>query len=162
MKTMHEGEAQTTLSPDQQREVGLELQATLVELVDLALLGKQLHWSVVGPGFRPLHLHLDELVAAWRELGDTVAERAVALGCWPDGQAETVAATAELEPASPGAIADRELVRLLTDRLTEIVGRMRARMDRLGSVDLATQDVLIEVVRVLEQQLWMVRAQRAG
>jgi starvation-inducible DNA-binding protein len=61
-------------------EVGRELQATLVELVDLSLIGKQLHWSVVGPLFRPLHLQLDELVDSWRELADTVAERAVAIG----------------------------------------------------------------------------------
>jgi DNA-binding ferritin-like protein len=32
-------------------------------------------------------------------------------------------------------------------------------MDRLGELDLASQDVLIEVVRALEQQQWMLRAQ---
>lgn len=161
-ETIQEGEARASLSHYRQREIGLELQATLVELVDLALLGKQLHWSVVGPGFRPLHLQLDELVTAWRELADTVAERAVAVGYWPDGQAGTVAETSELEPVSPpGAQADREVVQLLTSRLVEVVDRARARMDRLGPLDLASQDVLIEVVRALEQQLWMVRAQSA-
>jgi starvation-inducible DNA-binding protein len=90
-----------------------------------------------------------------------VAERAVALGCWPDGQAGTVAETSELEPVPSGAVADREVVQLLTSRLGEVVGRARARMDRLAALDLASQDVLIEVVRALEQQLWMVRAQRA-
>jgi starvation-inducible DNA-binding protein len=160
-ETILEGEAHPTLSHHQQREIGLELQATLVELVDLALLGKQLHWSVVGPGFRPLHLQLDELVSAWGELADTVAERAVAVGYWPDGQTETVAETSEVEPVAPGALADREVVGVLTSRLVEVVGRARARMDSLGPLDLASQDVLIEVVRALEQQLWMVRAQRA-
>ena len=61
-------------------DVGNHLQDTLVELIDLSLLGKQLHWSVVGPNFRPLHEHLDELVDSWREMADTVAERAVAIG----------------------------------------------------------------------------------
>ena len=32
-------------------------------------------------------------------------------------------------------------------------------MDRLGELDGASQDVLVEVVRELEKQLWMVRAQ---
>jgi DNA-binding ferritin-like protein len=32
-------------------------------------------------------------------------------------------------------------------------------MDRPGELDLALQDVLIEAVRELEQQLWMIRAQ---
>ena len=44
-------------------------------MVDLSLQDKQLHWTVVGPPFRPLHFQIDELVEAWRELADTVAER---------------------------------------------------------------------------------------
>jgi DNA-binding ferritin-like protein len=32
-------------------------------------------------------------------------------------------------------------------------------MDRLGELDLASQDVLIEVLRALEEQLWMLRSQ---
>jgi starvation-inducible DNA-binding protein len=35
-------------------------------------------------------------------------------------------------------------------------------MDRLGEIDLVTQDVLIDVVRKLEEQQWMLRAQLAG
>src|SRR5258706_9179756 len=88
-------------------EVGRELQATLVELVDLSLVGKQLHWSVVGPFFRSLHLQLDELVDAWRELADTVAEPAVALGYMVDGQAGAVGAGADSAPLQRGGVADR-------------------------------------------------------
>jgi hypothetical protein len=32
-------------------------------------------------------------------------------------------------------------------------------MDRLGEIDAASQDVIIEVVRAIEQQLWMIRVQ---
>ena len=69
-------------------DVGNHLQDTLVELIDLSLLGKQLHWSVVGPHFKPVHEQLDELIDSWREMADTVAERAVAIGYMPDGQAQ--------------------------------------------------------------------------
>ena len=140
-------------------EIGRQLQATLLELIDLALVGKQLHWSVVGPNFRPLHLQLDEFVAAWRDLADTVAERAVALGSWPDGQATAVAAGGELAPVTPGALADHAVIRVLARRLAVVGERVRARMDRLGGLDAVSQDVLIAVVRALEQQLWMIRAQ---
>jgi starvation-inducible DNA-binding protein len=140
-------------------EVGRELQATLVDLIDLSLIGKQLHWSVVHPLFRPLHEQLDELVDSWRELADTVAERAVAIGVWPDGQATTIASTSEIARVERGAIEDREVVRELAHRLAEVAERARVRMDRLGELDLASQDVLIDVVRELEKQLWMVRAQ---
>ena len=147
------------LGAHERREIGLELQATLVELVDLSLVGKQLHWSVVGPMFRTLHQQLDELVDSWRDLGDTVAERAVAIAFWPDGQAEAIAAGSELAGVEAGAIEDDAVVRELAKRLAETSERARGRMDRLAALDAASQDVLIEVVRALEQQLWMVRAQ---
>jgi hypothetical protein len=35
-------------------------------------------------------------------------------------------------------------------------------MDRLGDIDVASQDVVIEVVRKLEEQQWMLRAQLVG
>jgi starvation-inducible DNA-binding protein len=139
--------------------VGQELQATLVELLDLSLVGKQLHWTVVGPLFRPLHLQLDELVASWRELADTVAERAVAIGFSPDGQSATVAADSGVGAVERGELDGRVVARELTRRIAEIAERTRNRVERLGELDAVSQDVLIEVVRALEEQLWMVRVQ---
>ena len=148
------------LEVNHEREgVGQELQATLHELVDLSLIGKQLHWAVVGPLFRPLHLQLDELVDSWRELADTVAERAVALGFVPDGQAKAVAAGSQLAAVAPTALEDHLVVRELTHRIAEVSEQVRDRMNRLGDADLVSQDVLIEVVRQLEEQQWMLRAQ---
>ena len=147
------------LGEHQRDEVGNQLQALLVELVDLALFGKQLHWSVTGPLFRPLHEQLDELVDSWRELSDVVAERAVALGYFPDGQSATVAAQSNLDRLERGALEDHVVVRELTGRLADIAERARERMDRLGEIDAASQDVVIEVLRELEKQLWMIRAQ---
>lgn len=157
--TTHSTHLPPLAEPHARAEVGQQLQAMLVELIDLSLLGKQLHWTVVGPLFRPLHLHLDEMIDAWRELADTVAERAVAIGFAPDGQAATIAARSPLRGVERGEIEDRVVVRELTGRLAEGAERARERMDRLGELDLASQDVVIEVVRVLEEQLWMIRAQ---
>jgi starvation-inducible DNA-binding protein len=138
-------------------EVGRALQSTLVELIDLALIGKQLHWNIYGLSFKPLHEHLDELVDSWRDLSDTVAERAVALGFAPDGLASTVGAGSHLDLVHRGALdtdtALRELVRCLAD----VTERIRGRMERLGKLDSVSQDVLIAVVRELEKQLWMLR-----
>jgi starvation-inducible DNA-binding protein len=145
--------------PHEREGVGRELQAALVELVDLSLIGKQLHWAVSGPLFTSLHLQLDELVDSWRELADTVAERAVALGYVPDGQAQSVAATTQLKPVAQGAIEDHIVVREVTHRIADVSERVRDQMNRVGEADLASQDVLIEVVRVLEKQQWMLRVQ---
>jgi starvation-inducible DNA-binding protein len=143
-------------------EVGHALQAMLIELIDLSLIGKQLHWNVVGPHFRPLHLYLDELVDSWHELSDTVAERAVAIGYSPDGQVAAVAASAGVPPVRGGPVSDLEVVRLLVRRVEEVAARARDRMDRLGELDGASQDVLTDAVRELEEQLWMLRAQLGG
>lgn len=145
--------------PHEREGVAQELQSTLHELVDLSLIGKQLHWAVVGPLFRPLHLQLDELVESWHELSDSVAERAVALGFVPDGQARAVVVGSGLAPLPRGSIEDHVVVRELTHRIAEVSERVRDQMNRLGEADLATQDVLIEVVRELEKQQWMLRAQ---
>jgi starvation-inducible DNA-binding protein len=143
-------------------EVGHELQATLVELIDLSLLGKQLHWNIFGRPFKPLHEHLDELVDSWRDLSDTVAERAVALGVAPDGQAAAIAAGSGIEPVDAGSLDTDTATRQLVERLADVDERIRSRMDRLGEIDLASQDVLIEVVRELEKQLWMLRSSLPG
>jgi starvation-inducible DNA-binding protein len=147
------------LGEHQLKDVGNTLQAMLVELIDLALLGKQLHWNVTGPLFRPLHEQLDELVESWRELSDVVAERAVALWYAPDGQAPAVAAVTELKPIARGALEDHVVIRELSERMNDVADRARERMDRLGEIDAASQDVIIEVVRALEKQLWMIRVQ---
>src|SRR5919201_1930004 len=106
-----------------------------------------------------LQATLDELIESWHELSDTVAERAVALGFVPDGQASAVAAASPLAPVARGALDDHLVVRELTHRVAEVSEQVRNRMDRLGDADLASQDVLIEVVRELEKQQWMLRAQ---
>ena len=148
-----------SIEPHLRQEAGRELQATLVDLLDLALTGKQLHWSVVGPDFRSLHLQLDELVDSWHTLADAVAERAVAIGAFPDGQAGTIAARTLSRPLEVGAIEDHAVVRELAHRIAEVSEIARTRMDRLGDLDAASQDVLVDVVRALEEQQWMVRAQ---
>jgi len=140
-------------------ETGELLQQTLAELIALSLIGKQLHWNIKGPGFRELHLHLDELVDDWRELADTVAERAVALGFPADGRAPTVIEQSELDPIEPGPTQVPTAIRELTARVATVDERARARIDRLGEIDLTSQDVLIEVTRTLEKQLWMIRVQ---
>jgi starvation-inducible DNA-binding protein len=141
------------------REVGHELEAALLELIDLSLLGKQLQWSLSGPLVLLLHRQLDELVASWRELADKAAERAIVIGYWPDGQADAVAAGDEHAAVARGPVEDQAVVSLLTQILAAVTERTRGRLRRLGALDAVSQQVLIDVVRELEQQQWMIRAQ---
>ena len=143
------------------QDAATDLQAALVELVDLSLQAKQLHWNVTGSAFKQLHEMLDELAGEYRDWSDTVAERLAALGQAPDGRVGTIARESTVETLPAGRIADRDVIHFLDDRIGGVAARMRERMDRLGDSDLASQDVLIEVVRGLEKQRWMVEVQRS-
>jgi starvation-inducible DNA-binding protein len=140
------------------REVGEALQEVLVDLVDLSLVGKHLHWNVEGLTFRSVHLQLDELVDSWRAMSDEVAERAAALGFAPDGQAAAVARASRIDAFPAGRITDRDVVSGLTGRLADVIDRARYAMAAVR--DSISEDLLIDVIRTLEKQHWTLRAQR--
>jgi starvation-inducible DNA-binding protein len=150
-----------TLRHNDREAVGVQLQTVLVVLTDLALTGKHAHWNVQGPNFRSLHLFLDELVDAWREASDQVAERAVALGYAPDGRTASVAGASTLRSLEAGPQKDAELVGALTEILTDAIGTVRTCMDRIEDVDTVSADLLHGVAAKLEEQLWMIRVQAA-
>ena len=140
-------------------EIGKHLQLTLAELIALLLAGKQLHWNAYGRDFLSLHRHLDQVVDEWRELEDAVAERAAAIGIPPEGSAAAVIELADLRPVDPGFTEVRCAIEHLCAQLLDVVLRVRRRAELLGELDLVSQAVLLDVVRKLEEQLWVMRAQ---
>ncbi len=136
-----------------------DLQATLVELVDLSLLGKQAHWNVVGPHFRSVHLQLDEIVDIARLSSDRVAERLATIGASPDGRAETVATNSELAPFPAGFVPGTDTVKLVTAAMDTVAARLQERIGRIGDEDPVSQDILIGTTDELEKAAWMLRAQ---
>jgi starvation-inducible DNA-binding protein len=81
------------------------------------------------------------------------------LGFIPDGQAKAVAAASLVTPLARAPIEDHRVVWELTHRVSQVSELVRTRMDRLGDADAVSQDVLIDVVRKLEEQQWMLRVQ---
>jgi starvation-inducible DNA-binding protein len=144
------------------REItGNALQSTVVDLIDLALIGKQAHWNVVGPLFRSAHLQLDELVDTARQYVDAAAERASAIGVPPNGKTKTVAAGSGL-PEYPDSWQSVEAtVAAIVDILDALIKRMRDRIDATDKSDLVTQDLFIEITQELEKAHWMWQAQLA-
>jgi starvation-inducible DNA-binding protein len=135
------------------------LQETLVELIDLALQGKQAHWAVTGPLFKPLHEHLDALVDDARAWYDDVAERMAAIEVAPDGRAATIAATTPLDGLPDGWLADTDVVHRFVGRLDDISARLRSRIDELADLDPISQDLLIGIGHGVEKHRWMLRVQ---
>ncbi len=149
-----------TLRHEERDALGTALQAALVDLLDLSLAGKQLHWNVTGPTFRALHQQLDELVDIAREQSDTLAERARALAWAPDGRRETVAATSALPGVPQGTVAGGDVILLAITLLTAAVATLRRAMDQAAEYDPVTEDLLHAAIAELEQQAWMFGAMR--
>jgi len=149
------------MSPEDLKITGGALQSALVELIGLGLQAKQAHWNVTGPNFRPVHLHLDEVVAAAREHADTVAERAAALGISPDGRTETVGRDASPARFGNAPIADTKVIAGMTQLLADVIGRLRAGIKETEEADPVTQDLLIVAAHELEKHHWMFKVQMA-
>lgn len=147
------------LTDSARKTTGAALQGALVDLIDLSLVAKQAHWNLIGPRFRSVHLHLDEIVALAREYMDTVAERAVAIGVNPDGRARTVADDTKVPQLDSGYITDDKVVAAITDALDQIIQRFRERIATTEESDLVTQDLFIQIAAALEKQHWMFQAQ---
>ncbi|RPK57267.1 DNA protection during starvation protein [Streptomyces sp. ADI96-02] len=149
------------LSESDLKLVGGALQGALVDLVDLSLVAKQVHWNVVGPRFRSVHLQLDDVVVTARQHSDTVAERASALGVNPDGRSGTIAKETAIRSAPDGWIKDTDAVRALVDALGVVISRMRERIEVTDEPDPVTQDILIALTADLEKHAWMFQAESA-
>ncbi|WP_200301708.1 Dps family protein [Streptomyces adelaidensis] len=147
------------LSEADLRTVSEALQGALVDLVDLSLVAKQIHWNVVGPRFRSVHLQLDEVVDTARLHSDTVAERAATLGVSPDGRAGTVAGSSGIGKIPDGWVKDTDAVGSLVDGLGAVITRMRTRVESTAEADPVSQDIFIGVTADLEKHHWMFQAE---
>ncbi|MFD3442005.1 Dps family protein [Streptomyces sp. NPDC058685] len=149
------------LSEADLKAVGNALRGALVDLVDLGLVAKQVHWNVVGPRFRSVHLQLDEVVDTARLHSDTVAERCSAIGVTPDGRAGTVASQSAIGTVPEGWIKDVDAVKTLVDALGAVIERMRERIEVTDDPDPVSQDILIGLTADLEKHAWMFQAESA-
>jgi len=140
-------------------QLSSNLQAVLVDLIELHIQGKQAHWNVVGTNFRDTHLILDEIVDAARDLSDEIAERMRALHALPDGRSETVSTTTTLHKLPADQLDTTEVVTLITARLDAAAETCRRVHDDVDKADPTTADILHKVIETLEQYAWMVSAE---
>ena len=141
------------------KELTTNLQAVLVDLIELHLQGKQAHWNVVGKNFRDLHLQLDEIIDDARLFADELAERMRALEAIPDGRSVAVAEGTSLPPFPAGLVDTKDTVTLTVGMLHAAVGTMRKVHDQVDEEDPTTADILHGFIGKLEQYAWMVNAE---
>ncbi|WP_216395691.1 Dps family protein [Arcanobacterium phocae] len=132
------------------------LQKVLTNVTALSLVGKQLHWNVVGVGFRGLHLYLDEVVAIARAASDEVAERMRAINLIPDGRPQTIGELTSLPAVKETIVSTEEAVVAAVAAINATVGTMRQVHEKVDAEDPASADILLDYVRQLEQQAWFI------
>jgi starvation-inducible DNA-binding protein len=145
------------LEKDKQAAVATELQAMLVELIELHHQAKQCHWNIKGPLYLPIHELLEDYGKIHLEYADLVAERLLQIGMNADGRTEMVARTANIGTIPPGALTDKQVLDLMSEHIYTVAIRTRQRITKLGKLDEVSSNLLQDLSYKLDKQVWQLR-----
>ena len=142
------------------RAVAIEvLNKRLADGLDLALITKQAHWNLKGPQFIGIHLMLDGFRTEQDDLTDKMAERITALGGTALGTAQTITAGSQLTPYPTDIYRIADHLAALIDRYSVYANSVRENIDETDEAgDPDTADLLTEVSRAIDKQLWFLEA----
>lgn len=135
------------------------LNARLADAIHLAMQLKLAHWNVRGPHFLQLHELFDTITDSVREHVDMIAERIGALGGVAQGNLKSVTGNTSLEDYPEDLSSGVEHTKRVASALAAFGGTVREDIEKAASFgDVATEDLLTEVVRDIDQRLWFVEA----
>lgn len=144
--------------PDRIEMVAL-LNQLLADTIDLRLQVKQAHWNVRGIHFQTLHELFDDVAEHLPEFTDSIAERAGTLGGAAIGTVSEVVQATRLDPMPTAFLNATESLEAVRNRLALVANEARKGVDSAAEYgDEITADVLTEVTRGLDQQLWFVES----
>jgi starvation-inducible DNA-binding protein len=140
-------------------EIAALLQGRLADSIDLMMQAKQAHWNVKGPHFIALHELFDKVYKDTGEYVDLIAERIVQLGGIAQGTIKSAAKNSGM-PEYPLDISSGEKhVSDLAHAISfygEMIREAIAFSTKLE--DVGTADLLTEVSRGSDMNLWFVEA----
>lgn len=146
--------------PEATRRQMIELlNARLADAVNLSTQMKQAHWNVKGPSFIALHelfdtIHADTLVQV-----DDLAERITTLGGTALGTVAVVASGSDLPEYPLEIFSGSGHVEAVSVALAAFGKAMRAAIAAAGEAgDADTEDLCVEISRVVDKNLWLVEA----
>lgn len=138
------------------------LNARLADGIDLALVTKQAHWNLKGPGFIAIHEMLDGFRGELDTHVDTVAERVAQLGGIALGTTQTVAAATKLKAYPTEIVAVKDHLAELIERYVEAAKSVRAAIDTADEAgDADTADIFTGYSRALDKALWFLESSAA-
>ena len=135
------------------------LQEHLSNSIDLVTQAKQAHWNVKGPDFISLHGLFDKVAEDSEEYIDLIAERIVQLGGIAEGTLKTAANRSKLPEYSLTISAGHEHVNALAHTLASYGEGIRNAIGNADElVDRDTADLLTQISREVDKNLWFVEA----
>lgn len=135
------------------------LNARLADCIDLKLAVRQAHWNMRGPAFISLHELFDQIAGRFDGHADVIAERVVQLGGLAAGTTQQVAEATSLPGYPAKASAQSETVSALSERLSAFAVSCRSAVDEADAAgDTVTADIMTEVTRAVDKDLWFVAA----
>jgi hypothetical protein len=126
-----------TLAEHRRREIGNELQVTLIELIDLSLIGTQLHWNIFG---RPFNRCTSTSTGSSTHgaSSPTTSPNAGRARRRPRRSGWTPERQLQHRAGRRGRTGHRHGNTRLVTRLAVIAERIRSRTGRLGDLDVAS------------------------
>ncbi len=149
--------------PERVRAGSVEmLNLHLAAAIDLHAQVKQAHWNVRGPGFLAVHQFFDTISTAVEDWSDKIAERAGALGGVAHGTLQVAVARSYLIPYPHGIAEVPAHIFAVAGSLAAFGQAIRNAIgETTNRGDVDTADLLTEISRAVDLQLWFVESHTA-
>ena len=135
------------------------LNSSLASTADLAMQLKQAHWNVKGPNFIAIHKLLDDIAEEVVEQVDIIAERVTSLGGTALGTLEQTVENTALRKYPIDIFEAKDHIAHLTHNMAILGELTRKHIDETDELnDMASNDIFIDLVRMLDKNLWFLEA----
>lgn len=135
------------------------LNQSLASTADLQAQLKHAHWNVKGMDFIALHKLFDDLHEEVEEFVDVIAERITSLGGTALGTVQAVVKNTQLRTYPVDIFSAKDHLEHLTHNFAILGELARTNIDKTAELDdMGTNDLYIDLVRMLDKNLWFLEA----
>lgn len=155
--TMHQ--TKQSLPKKDRAEIVALLSTSLASTTDLFLQLKHAHWNIKGKQFIALHKLFDEIAEEVEDQVDVIAERITSLGGTALGTIQEVVKNTELRTLPTNIFTLEDLIEHIVHNFAILSELGRENIDKAEEYgDMATNDLYIDLVRMLDKNQWFLEA----